>query len=95
MIIAEQMKDAMQQEEIQLAIERGLRLAGIAGRRLRRDHHVAEQIRLHAAPLAFLHGKRDHVGRAVLAQVITIDRLDAGIIDNQNRQLGVRTSRGA
>ena len=84
----------MQQEEIQLALERGLCLAGIASCSLRRDHHVAKQLRLYTAPLAFLHGKGDDVGRPVFPQVIAIDLLDSDIVDDQNRQQGVRTCRG-
>ncbi len=94
-VIAKQVKDTMQKQEIQFTFKRGLRLNGITRCRLGRDHHVAKQVWLNASPLTFLHRKGDDVGGAILAQVIAVNLLDPGIVNNQYREPSIRTSRGA
>lgn len=83
----------MNQQEPELVFKRYPGRVGIAGSPLGGDHHVTENLRLNATAFALLHGKRDHIGRPIPLQVIPVDHLNAGIIDNQNRQLGIRKSR--
>ena len=95
MIVAEQMQDAVQQQKNQFMFERDTGGGGIVGRPLRRNHHIPQQLGLNTAPLAFLHGKGDHIGRPVTLQIVPVELLNGGVINNQNRQFRLRTSRVA
>ena len=70
-------------------------LGGISGRRLGGDHHVAKQLGAEIPSLPLAHGKGDDVGRLVPLQVVAIDDPDFGIVNDQDRQFGLRTSRDA
>jgi len=85
----------VQKEKIKLALKRDLRFGSILCRRFSRNHNITEKVGLDTLALAFLHGEGDHVGWAILAQVVTIDDLDRRIIDDQDRKLSLRTSRDA
>ena len=95
MIIAKKMKDAVQQQEIEFAGQREAGFRRIAGRGSGRDHHIAEEKSFPTDLFAFLLGKRDNIGRLVPLQVVPVDLADPPVADNENRQLGVRTSRDA
>jgi hypothetical protein len=89
------MQDAMQQQKIEFMLDGYPGLGSIAGRSLHRDYYVAEQVSLHSGPLPFLHGEGNHVGRPVLAEPGVVQLANACIIDEQNREPRLRTSRDA
>ena len=95
MVITKEMKDAVQQQEIEFAGQGKAGLRGVAGRGLGRDHHIAEEEPTGADLLPFLLGKGDDIGRLVPLQVVAVDLADTPVADDKNRQLGVRTSRDA
>ena len=95
MVIAEKMEDAVQQQEIEFTGERETGFRRIAGRSLGRDHDIAEEERFSSDHLPLLLGKGDDISRLVPLQVVPVDLADEPVADNENRQLGVRTSRGA
>ena len=95
MVITEEMKDAVQQQEVEFAGQGKTCFRGIAGRGLGRDHYITEEKRFSADHLPFLLGKRDDIGRLIPLQVVPVDLADAPVADNENRQFGVRTSRDA
>lgn len=95
MVIAEEMKDAVQQQKIELTGQRQAGFRRIARRGLGRDHHIAEEERFSSDLFPFLLGKGDDVGRLVPLQVVPVDLADAPVADDENRQLGIRTSRDA
>lgn len=95
MVIAEEMEDAVQQQEIELTRQGEAGFRGITRRGLGRDHHIAKEERCTADRLPFLLGEGDDIGRLVALQVVAVDLADAPVADDENRQLGVRTSRDA
>ncbi len=68
-------------------------LVGIAGRTFSRDNHIAEQIGLDTGPLTFKHRKGNDVGRPVAPQVIAVDLLNPGVVEQNDRQFALRISR--
>lgn len=95
MIVAEKVKNAVQQQKVKFTDKRHSGLRGIPGRRRRRDHHIAEQEPTPAEHLPFLLGKGDDIGRFVALQIVAIDLTNAPVADDQDREFGVRTSRDA
>jgi hypothetical protein len=95
MIVAEQMQDAVQQQKYQFMLEGNSRVRRVRRRSFRGNHHIPQQQRLQAAPFPFLHGEGDDVGRPVALQIITIEPLNALIIQDQDRQFRLRISRDA
>ncbi len=95
MIVAEQMENAVQQQKNQLAFEGDAGLGGIPGRCLGGDHHIAKQLGAKIPSLPLAHGEGDDVGRLVPLQIVAIDDADLGIVDDQDRQFRLRTSRDA
>ncbi len=83
----------MQQQEPEFMFERDSGLCSIAGCALGRDNHIAEQIGLNACPFAFEHRKRNDIGRPVAPQVVTVDLLNPGVVEQNDRQLPLRISR--
>lgn len=95
MIVAEKVKNTVQQQKVKFTEKRHSGVRGIPGRGRRRDHHIAEQEPTLADRLPFLLGKGDDIGRFVALQIVAIDLTNAPVADDDNRQLGVRTSRDA
>ena len=95
MIVTKQMKDTVQQQKSQFMLHRDGRFGSILGSALRRDHHVSKQHGRQPAPFTFLHGKGNNIGRPVALQILAIDLLNPGIIENQDRQFRLRKSRDA
>ena len=95
MVIAEEMEDTVQQQEIEFTGQRQTGFRRIAGRGLSRDHHIAEKECFSSDLLPFLLGKGDDVSRLVPLQIFPVDLADEPITDDENRQFGVRTSRDA
>jgi hypothetical protein len=95
MVIAKEMEDTVQQQKIEFAGQRETGFRRIAGRGLGRDHHIAEQESPPTDLLPFQLGKGDDIGRLVALQIFPVDLADAPVADDENRQLGVRTSRDA
>lgn len=90
MVITEQMENAVDQQEPEFVFKGNLRRRCVARGPLGRDHHVAQQQGLDARTLPFLHRKGDHIGRPVTLEKIPIQRLNGGVVENQDGQLCVR-----
>ena len=94
MIEAEQMQDTMNQQFGEMELEAhaaGFCLA-LAG--FHRNDHIPQQVGDDVAKGALLHGKGQDIGRAGAAAIGLIEGGDAGIVDDQKRQLTVRTVQG-
>ena len=85
MIVAAEMQNAVDQEYCQLFVQRSLALSGLASCRRHSNHHVTEQVcgRIGRFP----HGKGQHVGRAILAPVPTIETPHSLIAHEQDAQI--------
>lgn len=95
MIIAKQMENAVQQQKDELMLVGNAGFGGVPRCRLGGNHHVAKQLGAEIPSLPLAHGKGDDVGRLVPLQVVAIDDPDFGIVNDQDRQFGLRTSRDA
>ena len=95
MIVTKQMENAVQQQKDQLMLVGDAGFGGIPRRRLGGNHHVAKQFGAEIPPFPLAHGKGDDVGRLIPLQVVAIDDPDFGIVNDQDRQFGLRTSRDA
>lgn len=95
MVVAEEVKNAVQQQKVKFADKRYSGVRGIPGRCRRRDHHIAEEETAPADRLPFLLGKGDDISRFVALQIVAIDLTNTPVADDEDRQLSVRTSRDA
>ena len=83
-VVAEQMQDAVDQEEPQLR----RRILRVVPRRDRgRDHHVAEHP--HAVLIGVVLREAQHIGRPGFAHVPEVEVLDLGVLHEADGQLGV------
>ena len=94
MIEAEQMQDTMNQQfgEMERKADTGRLRFAPAG--FHRNDHIAQQMGGKVAEGALFHGKGQYVGRAGTTAIGLIEGGDAGIVDDQKRQLAVRTVQG-
>jgi hypothetical protein len=71
MIVTAEMQNAVDQEHHELLVKRSLALFGLAGCSRHGNHHVTEQLcrRMQRLP----RGEGEHVGRAILASIPTIE----------------------
>ena len=95
MVVSQEVQGAVQEQKIKLAFETGACLMGVTGCGLRGDDNVAEDFGMNVTPLPLAHGEGDHVGRVVVPEIVAVDPVNLLVIDEQDRQLGVRTSRDA
>lgn len=93
MVVAEEVKNAVQQQKVKFADERHSGVRGITGGCCRRDHDIAEKEPASTDCLPFLLGKGDNISRFIALQIVAIDLTNAPVPDDENRQLSVRTSR--
>ena len=85
MIVAAEMQNTVDQEYRQLFVQRSLPLSGLARCRRHSNHHVTEQV---CGKIGrFPHGKGQHVGRAILAPIPTIEAPHSLIAHEQDAQL--------
>jgi hypothetical protein len=85
MIVAAEMQNAMDQEHRQLFVKRSLTLFGLAGCSRHGNHHVTKQACGGMERLP--RGKGQHVGRAILAPIPTIETSHPLIADEHDAQL--------
>jgi hypothetical protein len=71
MIVAAEMQNAVDQEHYQLLVKRSLTLFGLAGCSRHGNHHITKQLR--GGIKRFTRGKCQHVCRAILAAIPTIE----------------------
>lgn len=95
MIITEEVKNPVQQQKVKFADKGYSGVRGIPGRRRRRDHHIAEKEPFATDYFPFLLRKGDDIGRFVALQIVAINLTDASVANDEDRELGVRTSRDA
>lgn len=95
MIVAEEVKNAVQQQKIEFTGKGHSGLRGIPGRRRCRDHHITQKEHASADLLPFLLRKGDDIGRLVALQIVAIDLTNAPVANDEDREFGVRTSRDA
>lgn len=93
MVVAKQMQDAMQQQKAEFLLKRNIRFSSVSSRCVDGDNDITQDIGTKVPSLPLLHGKGDDVGRPVALQIVSIDLPDAGVVNQQNGQLGLRTSR--
>lgn len=95
MIVAKEVKNAVQQQKIEFTDKGHSGLRGIPGRRRCRDHHITQKKYTPANHFPFLLGKGDDIGRFVALQIVAIDLPNAPVANDEDREFGVRTSRDA
>jgi hypothetical protein len=71
MIVATEMQNAVDQEYRQLFVQRSLALSCLASRRWHRNHYITKQVSGGMRRLPY--GKGQHIGRAILAPILTIE----------------------
>jgi hypothetical protein len=91
-IAAQEVKDAVDQQERDLSLRRVTRGVRLPGGGPGGDDDVAQQPGAHAAVVAFGEGKRQHVGRAVLPAVAAVEVADLRVPDQADRELAVSES---
>lgn len=85
MVIAEQVKDTVNEECVQLRAPRPPKPPSLTGRRGERDHHIAQQRHPRSPHLTLR--EREHVGGAVHTPVAAVERAHLGIVDECDAQL--------
>ncbi|TKS62400.1 MAG: hypothetical protein EWM73_02510 [Nitrospira sp.] len=85
MIVAAEMQNAVDQQHRQLLVQRSLALFCLAGCSWDGNHHVTKQARVGMGRLP--HGKGQHVGRAILASIPTIETPHPLIAHEHDTQL--------
>ena len=91
-VVADQMQEAVDREMAEMMIERLLFVVGFAPRGLIGDRDVAEHARRIVGPAGagrLQRRKRQHVGRLVDAAPVAVQRADAGIVGQHDREFGV------
>ena len=88
-IVAEQMEQAVGEQKSELGDQVPLSPAGLAERRIERDHDIAEHP-ARALVCALVHWKREYVGRAILPTVLAIERPNSLIVRQEHAELGLR-----
>ena len=92
-IVTQQVKHTVNEQVRHDTIRASSAAPGSSQRGLEADDNVPEQGvgRIRQAP--FPHGERKDVGCAIASEPLAVERADGRIIDPQNAQLRVRTSR--
>jgi hypothetical protein len=85
MIVTAEMQNAVDQEHRQLFVQRSLALSRLAGCRRHGNYHVTKQASVGMGRLP--HGKCQHVGRAILAPIPTIETPHPLIAHEHDAQL--------
>jgi hypothetical protein len=94
-LVAQQMQDAVYGKVCQLLFEGDAPLPRLPFGGLHRDHHVSEDLsreevggdRGDVRPLVAL-CKREHIGWAILAAIVAIERMDGFVIGQQQADFG-------
>ena len=93
MIVAEQVKNAMDHEQVEFLDEGDPMLSCLPCGGLHADHHVSKDgvFRESKGPLPL--GKGQHVGRAVPAQVSPVQGADGSVADERDGKFGPRKAK--
>lgn len=59
-----------------------------------RNNHITQQVGCEIAKRALFHGEGQNIGRCRTTAIGLVEGGDAGIVDDQKRQLAVRTAQG-
>ncbi len=89
-IVAEQMQDPVDQQARHLLFETVAEALGLTSRGVETDHHVPEHPRRDRLALPFELREGDDVGRMVLAPPLAVERVDRGVVREEDRQLSAR-----
>ncbi len=95
MIVAQQMKDPMRQQQIQHGVKWALVLDGHGVGRWCGDHHITQQVRAHLTVVPVVHGKGQHIGWPLHPAVVLVETSDPGIVDYRNTELCLSVTQGA
>ncbi len=84
-IPTEKVKQPMRKKHRDFIEESDLPLVRLTRRSLQADDHVAEHVARVLSELSLAHRKREYIGRFVLLAIVTIQRMDGGIVAKENR----------
>ena len=90
MVVATEMQNAVYQEYRQLFVQRSLALSCLASRRWHRNHYITKQVSGGMGRLS--QSKGQHIGRAILAPILTIETPHPLIAHELDAQLRRRFS---
>lgn len=84
----------MDQQFIKALLHRHICSLGLLAACVYRDHNVAEQFRVDVGVIPFTHGKRDHIGWALVLQVGLVQLCNMVVVHDEYGYFTVRTVQG-
>src|SRR5512143_2116006 len=87
-VVPQEMEDAVGEEDAHLVGERDVAGSGLAGGGVERDDDVAEHVWMDAGILTLAQGEGEHVGGPILAAPVAVERVDLGVADQGDAELG-------
>jgi len=93
MIVAEQVKNSVNQEQVEFLVERDLVFTGLPGGCLHANHNVSEDRAIRENREPFPLGKGEHVGRVFSPQVPPVQGPDPSVAYEGNGELGFRKAK--
>lgn len=88
-IVAEEVQKPVREQVGDLTHDAAAVLGGLGPSRVEADHHVAEELGVTLTSLPVPHREREHVGRAILVTVVSVEPLDRSFVAEKHGELGV------